>query len=149
MEERTVFAIRSKIWIENMEGDIVSGLGRYRILGMMGRLGSMHAAFRQLQMRYPAVRKCAFVDLVVVCCRNDCRDGKVFHYSNFLGNLLEYWGNLAIVISCRFYQRKCSVPGLSRSVCQYLPQRFGQISVVSHNMECKLASHSIVGYAIP
>jgi len=55
VKERTVFAIRSKIWIEDMESNVVSGLGRYRILDMMGRLGSMHAAVRQLQMRYQAV----------------------------------------------------------------------------------------------
>jgi molybdate transport system regulatory protein len=57
VKERTVFAIQSKIRIENMEGDVVSGIGRYRIwvLDMMGRLGSMHAAVRQLQMRYRAV----------------------------------------------------------------------------------------------
>ena len=52
MKEKTVFAIRSKIWIDDMEGNVVFGLGRYRILG---RLGSMHAAVRQLQMRYRAV----------------------------------------------------------------------------------------------
>ena len=33
----------------------MSGTGRYRILDMMGRLGSMHAAVRQLQMRYRVV----------------------------------------------------------------------------------------------
>jgi molybdate transport system regulatory protein len=50
-----VFAIRSKIWIEDMEGNVVFGLGRYRILDMIGRLGSMHAAAKELQMSYRAV----------------------------------------------------------------------------------------------
>ncbi len=70
-------------------------------------------------------------------------------YSNSLGSLLEYWGNLAIVIHCKLYQRKCYNPGLNASACQYLPQRFGQTSVASHNMECKLVSHAIAGYEIP
>jgi len=50
VKEKTLFAIRSKIWIEDMEGNVVSGLGRYRILDMIGRMGSMHAAAKQLQM---------------------------------------------------------------------------------------------------
>jgi molybdate transport system regulatory protein len=55
MKEKTAFAIRSKIWIEDMEGNVVFGLGRYRILDTIQRLGSMHAAAGQLQMSYRAV----------------------------------------------------------------------------------------------
>ena len=55
MKEKAVFAIRSKIWIEDMQGNVVFGLGRYRILEMIGRLGSMQAAAKQLQMSYRAV----------------------------------------------------------------------------------------------
>jgi molybdate transport system regulatory protein len=55
VEEKTVFVIRSKIWIEDMEGNVVFGLGRYRILDMIRRLGSMNAAARQLRMSYRAV----------------------------------------------------------------------------------------------
>ena len=55
MKEKTAFAIRSKIWIEDMEGNVVFGLGRYRMLDMIGRLGSMQAAAKQLQMSYRAV----------------------------------------------------------------------------------------------
>jgi hypothetical protein len=70
-------------------------------------------------------------------------------YSNSLGSLLEYRGNLAIVIRCRLYQGKYSTPDLRSPACQYLPQCFGQTSVASHNMECKLVSHAIAGYEIP
>jgi hypothetical protein len=70
-------------------------------------------------------------------------------YSNSLGSLLEYWGNLAIVIRCKLYQGKCSTPELSGADCQCLPQCFDQTSVASQNMECKLVSHTIAGYAIP
>jgi molybdate transport system regulatory protein len=55
VKEKTAFAIRSKIWIEDMEGNVVFGLGRYRMLDMIGRLGSMQAAAKQLQMSYRAV----------------------------------------------------------------------------------------------
>ena len=54
-EEKTPFAVRSKIWIEDMEGNVIFGLGRYRILEMIRRLGSMHAAANELQMSYRAV----------------------------------------------------------------------------------------------
>jgi molybdate transport system regulatory protein len=55
VKEKTVFAIRSKIWIEDMQGNIVFGLGRYRILETIHRLGSMHAAAGHLHMSYRAV----------------------------------------------------------------------------------------------
>ena len=55
VKKSTAFAIRSKIWIEDMEGNVVFGLGRYRILDMVRRSGSMHAAARQLRMSYRAV----------------------------------------------------------------------------------------------
>ncbi|UCF93367.1 MAG: LysR family transcriptional regulator [Desulfobacterales bacterium] len=55
MKEKAVFAIRSKIWIEDMEGKVVFGLGRYRMLKMIDRLGSMHAAAKESQMSYRAV----------------------------------------------------------------------------------------------
>lgn len=55
MKEKTAFAIRSKIWIEDKQGNIVFGLGRYRILETIQRLGSMHAAAGRLHMSYRAV----------------------------------------------------------------------------------------------
>ena len=51
VKEQPVFATRSKIWIEEIEGNVVFGLGRYRMLDMIQQLGSMHAAAGQLQMR--------------------------------------------------------------------------------------------------
>jgi len=55
MKEKTAFAVRSKIWIEDMQGNVVFGLGRYKMLEMIGRLGSMHATAGQLHMSYRAV----------------------------------------------------------------------------------------------
>jgi len=49
------YCIRSKLWIEDAEGQVVFGLGRYRILEAIGRLGSLQAAARDLHMSYRAV----------------------------------------------------------------------------------------------
>ena len=49
------FMIKSKIWVEDSQGSVVFGLGRYRILEAIHRLGSMNAAARELKMSYRAV----------------------------------------------------------------------------------------------
>jgi molybdate transport system regulatory protein len=49
------FFVRSKIWIENDQGKVVFGLGRYRILDTVRRTGSLHAAAKELKMSYRAV----------------------------------------------------------------------------------------------
>jgi molybdate transport system regulatory protein len=49
------FAIRSKIWIEDAQGQVAFGLGRYRILKGVQRTGSLHAAAKELKMSYRAV----------------------------------------------------------------------------------------------
>ena len=49
------FLIRSKIWIADQEEHIVFGLGRYRILEAVHRLGSLQAAAQELKMSYRAV----------------------------------------------------------------------------------------------
>jgi len=54
-EEKTDCHIRSKLWIEDGEGKVVFGLGRYRILEAIDRLGSLQAAAKDLRMSYRAV----------------------------------------------------------------------------------------------
>jgi len=49
------FAVRSKIWIADGNGQVVFGLGRYRILEAIGRTGSLQSAARELKMSYRAV----------------------------------------------------------------------------------------------
>jgi len=49
------FRIRSKIWIENKEGQIIFGAGRLEILAAIVRNGSIHAAAKELKMSYRAV----------------------------------------------------------------------------------------------
>ena len=49
------YHIRSKLWIEDTEGQVVFGLGRYRILDAIERLGSLQAAAKDLRMSYRAV----------------------------------------------------------------------------------------------
>ena len=54
-DEKIDFQIRSKLWIEDGEGKVVFGLGRYRILDAIDRLGSLQAAAKDLRMSYRAV----------------------------------------------------------------------------------------------
>jgi molybdate transport system regulatory protein len=49
------FHIRSKIWVEDAHGKVVFGLGRYRILEAVQRLGSLQAASKELKMSYRAI----------------------------------------------------------------------------------------------
>jgi molybdate transport system regulatory protein len=49
------FHIRSKIWVEDANGKVVFGLGRYRILEAVQRLGSLQAAAQELKMSYRAI----------------------------------------------------------------------------------------------
>lgn len=51
---KTPFVVRSKIWIEDAEGAVVFGLGRYRILDAVERCGSLNAAAKELKMSYRA-----------------------------------------------------------------------------------------------
>jgi molybdate transport system regulatory protein len=52
---KSLFRIRSKIWVENPDGKVVFGLGRYRILEAVQRLGSLQAAAQELKMSYRAI----------------------------------------------------------------------------------------------
>jgi molybdate transport system regulatory protein len=53
--EESPFRIRSKIWVEDAHGKVVFGLGRYRILEAVQRLGSLQAAAQELKMSYRAI----------------------------------------------------------------------------------------------
>lgn len=49
------FSVRSKVWIEDAQGEVVFGSGRYRILDAVQRLGSLMAASKELNMSYKAL----------------------------------------------------------------------------------------------
>jgi molybdate transport system regulatory protein len=49
------FVVRTKIWIEAGDGRVAFGLGRFRILEAIGRLGSMNLAAAELSMSYRSV----------------------------------------------------------------------------------------------
>ena len=51
----STFKVRSKVWVENEEGDVVFGLGRFRILETVDRRGSLQAAAKELKMSYRAI----------------------------------------------------------------------------------------------
>ena len=49
------FAIRSKICIEDQDGNVIFGDGRFRILEMIDRFRSMQGAAKELKMSYRAL----------------------------------------------------------------------------------------------
>jgi molybdate transport system regulatory protein len=49
------FSARSKIWLEDSEGNVVFGLGRIKILKAIKKHGSLNAASKALKMSYKAV----------------------------------------------------------------------------------------------
>ncbi|MEJ2038572.1 MAG: LysR family transcriptional regulator [Desulfosarcinaceae bacterium] len=54
-DETRQFVIRNKIWIEDRQGNVVFGLGRYRMLDAVSRTGSLQAAATELKMSYKAL----------------------------------------------------------------------------------------------
>lgn len=46
------FSIRSKVWLEDDNGNVIFGLGRLRILDAIDRCGSLNAAAKELKMSY-------------------------------------------------------------------------------------------------
>jgi molybdate transport system regulatory protein len=54
-EKHPQFVIRNKIWIEDMQGNVVFGLGRYRMLDAIRRTGSLQAAAAEMKMSYKAL----------------------------------------------------------------------------------------------
>lgn len=55
MEAPYKFFTRSKIWLEDEQGNVVFGLGRYRILKAIQQAGSLNAAAKELKMGYRAI----------------------------------------------------------------------------------------------
>jgi len=54
-KQENKFMVRTKIWIEDNTGKVAFGLGRFRILEAIGRLGSMNLAAAELSMSYRSV----------------------------------------------------------------------------------------------
>ncbi|HBI16375.1 MAG TPA: ModE family transcriptional regulator [Desulfobulbaceae bacterium] len=54
-EAKKHFVIRSKIWIDDEQGKVVFGEGRYLILETVDRLKSLNAAAKELKMSYRAL----------------------------------------------------------------------------------------------
>jgi molybdate transport system regulatory protein len=53
-ESKPLFS-RSKVWLEDADGNVVFGMGRLRILKAIKRHGSIHAAAKELSIGYRAV----------------------------------------------------------------------------------------------
>jgi molybdate transport system regulatory protein len=92
------FYARSKVWIADADGKVIFGMGRYRILDAVRRLGSMHATAKEMQMSYRAVwmrvrisEKRMGRDLIV-------RDGKGSRLTPFAENLMKQFRRMESVI---------------------------------------------------
>lgn len=92
------YLIRTKIWIQNPDGKVVFGLGRYRILKAVQDTGSLQAAAKELKMSYRAVwmrirasEKRIGRELVV-------RDGKGSRLTPFAENLMKQYKRLIAIL---------------------------------------------------
>ena len=54
-ESLTPLYSRSKVWLQDAEGNVIFGAGRLRILKAIKRNGSIHAAAKELKIGYRAV----------------------------------------------------------------------------------------------
>lgn len=94
----TAFSIRSKIWIEDLEGNVVFGLGRYRILEMIRQVGSMNAAAKQLRMSYRAVWMRIRASEERIGKQLVVREGKGSKLTPFAENLLTQFKRLHAIV---------------------------------------------------
>jgi molybdate transport system regulatory protein len=96
--KETPFLIRTKVWIQDPNGKVVFGLGRYRILQAIRDTGSLQAAAKELKMSYRAVwmrirasEKRIGRELVV-------RDGKGSCLTPFAENLMKQYKRLLAIL---------------------------------------------------
>jgi molybdate transport system regulatory protein len=55
IDQKKPFHIRSKIWIEDDKGNVIFGLGRYRMLEAIDHCGSLNGAAKELKMSYRGI----------------------------------------------------------------------------------------------
>ena len=96
--ESTAFFVRSKIWIEDSKGKVIFGLGRYRILDAISRLGSMHAAAKELHMSYRAVWMRVRASEKRIGKKLIAREGKGSRLTPFAENMMKQYRRLLTVI---------------------------------------------------
>jgi molybdate transport system regulatory protein len=96
--EKANFFVRSKIWIVDSQGEVIFGLGRYRILDAIRRTGSMYAAAKELRMSYRAVwmrirlsEKRMGKELIV-------RNGNGSHLTPFAENMMKQYRRLQSLV---------------------------------------------------
>lgn len=92
------FHLRSKIWIEDGSGGMVFGLGRYRILDAVDRLGSLQAAARELKMSYRAVWCRVHVSEERLGKTLVVRDGKGSRLTGFARDLMKQFRRLQAIV---------------------------------------------------
>ena len=88
------FVVRSKIWIEDSMGKVAFGLGRFRILEAIDRLGSMNSAAAELSMSYRSVWCRIRESEDRIGCRLVVRKGKGSVLTAFARRLLQQFTDL-------------------------------------------------------
>ena len=92
------FRVRSKIWIEDARGKVIFGLGRYRILDSIQRLGSMQAAAGELHMSYRAVWMRVRASEKRIGKKLIISDGKGSHLTPFAESMMKQYKRLQSIV---------------------------------------------------
>jgi len=92
------FVIRSKLWIEDKNGKVVFGLGRYRILDAIRRLGSLQAAAAELKMSYRAVWMRIRASEIRMGRQLVVREGRGSRLTPYAENLMKQFKRLQMIV---------------------------------------------------
>ncbi|MCG6893698.1 MAG: LysR family transcriptional regulator [Desulfobacteraceae bacterium] len=97
-EPKRPFVVRSKLWVEDADGGVVFGLGRYRILEAIDRCGSLQAAAKDLKMSYRAVWMRVRVSERRIGRQLVVREGKGSRLTDFAEDLMKQFRRLQSVV---------------------------------------------------
>lgn len=92
------FVIRSKLWIEDRNGKVVFGLGRYRMLEAIARLGSLQAAAAELKMSYRAVWMRIRASEIRMGRQLVVREGRGSRLTPYAENLMKQFRRLQMIV---------------------------------------------------
>ncbi len=92
------FVIRNKIWIEDQKGNVVFGLGRYRMLDAISRTGSLQAAAAEMKMSYKALWMRIRASEKRMGRRLVVRQGRGSGLTPFADNLMKQYRRLRMIV---------------------------------------------------
>ena len=92
------FVIRNKIWIEDLDGNVVFGLGRYRMLDAIRRTGSLQGAASEMKMGYKALWMRIRASEERMGRRLVVREGRGSRLTVFAENLMKQFRRLQMIV---------------------------------------------------